>query len=289
MKIFKNILNSLTPLEATQNTEERNSTQRIGICLSGGGALGYAHIGVLQALEDCGIYPDVGSGSSMGSVGGFAYAAGISPQDMMLLIKNDKLYRITSLMNLPTTFWKASGFSNHQKLKKLIKEICPKNTFESLKKELHVCVANLNDGEWEIINSGNRIDDWLAASASIPGVYSPIKIDDKIYVDGGLLNNMPAQPLKEKCSVIIGSNVVSHSSVKKGLKMQTAFLASIRTVEFQNSKEGCSLCDFLIEPNVLEKYHEFHFDAYQQIYQIGYSAVTKFIAENPEILNLKNK
>lgn len=288
MKFIKEIIRSFSP-QNTDRTIENSSKKRIGICLSGGGALGYAHIGVLQALEENGIFPDVISGSSMGAIIGTAYAAGKSPKDMMRLIKDDKLYRITNLMKIPVAFWKTTGFSNHQPLQKLIKEICPDNSFTCLKKEMNVCVANLSQGKWEIINNGSKLDEWIAASASIPGVYTPFKINEKIYVDGGVLNNLPAQALKDRCDIIIGSDVLSHSCIIKNLKMNNTFLASVRTIQHQNSQEGRSLCNIIIEPKAVEKYHEFNFEAYKEIYETGYNAVIKFISDNPEILQLNNQ
>lgn len=289
MKSLKQLLKSLPSFYSVDTVTEKVLPKTIGLCLSGGGALGCAHIGVLQALEDCGIYPDVISGASMGAVIGSVYAAGKTPQEMLDLIKNGKLYRISSLMHFPVAFWKSSGLSNHQPLQKLIKENCMENNFETLQKPMYVCVSNLSEGKWEMIHSGDKLDEWVAASSSIPGVFTPVKIDDKIYVDGGLLNNMPAQPLKNKCDVIIGCDLFSPSVVRKGVKMRNIFVSSIRTMQAQNSQEGRALCDYLIEPKGVEKYHEFNFEAYQQLYQIGYSTATKFVIDNQDILRLRRK
>lgn len=283
---MKDILKNLSSGFAETHAKSEK-TPVVGICLSGGGALGYAHIGVLQALEDCDIYPDIISGSSMGSIIGLGYAAGKSPQEMLQLIKNDKLYRITSLINFSVPFWKTAGLSNQASLKKLVGELCAENTFESLKKPFYVCVSNLSKGEIEYISAGNRMNEWIAASSSIPGIFSATKINDELYVDGGLMNNMPAQPLKEKCDVIIGSDVLPHSSVKKKMKMQNVFVSSVRIMEHVNSTEGRKLCDYIIEPKAVEKYHEFSFDAYQAIYESGYNAVSRFLIEHPEILKLR--
>ena len=117
--------------------------ESIGLCLSGGGALGFAHIGAIQALEDHGIYPEHIVGSSMGAIIGTFYAAGYSPAEMLQLIKDDKLYKVTKLMTFRPTFLK-SGLSNHSILRSLIHELIPHNSFEGLKKRMHICVVNLN-------------------------------------------------------------------------------------------------------------------------------------------------
>lgn len=257
----------------------------LGLCLSGGGALGYAHIGVIQALEDHGIYPTQIVGSSMGAIIGTLYSAGYSPNQMLQMIKDDKLYKITKLMTFRPAFLK-SGLSTHNMLRTLIHDLVPHNSFEQLKKKMHICVVNLNKAEWEIVDTGNDLDKWVAASASIPGVFETIKEDGIYYVDGGLLNNMPAQGIQEFCRVIIGVDVIPHK-VPSELKKPIDTLAfAIRAMQHQNSMEGRDLCRFIIEPQAIEEFHEFSFDAYQAIYQHGYSATTKYIVENPELMKL---
>ncbi len=261
-------------------------TEGLGICLSGGGALGFAHIGVLQALEDHEIYPQHIVGSSMGAIVGTFYAAGYSPAEMLQLIKDDKLYKITKLMTFHPTFLK-SGLSDHHLLRQLVKELIPHNSFEQLKRKLNLCVVNLNRAEWEIVNTGDELDKWLAASASIPGIFEAIKHNDSYYVDGGLLNNMPAQGIEDNCQTIIGVDVIPHIPPLHLNKTIDTLASSVRAMQHQNSREGRDLCRFLIEPRAIEKHHEFSFDAYNDIYLYGYRAATKYIVENPEMMRLK--
>jgi NTE family protein len=258
----------------------------IGLCLSGGGALGFAHIGVLQALEDHDIFATHIAGSSMGAIIGTLYAADYKPVTMLQMIKEDKLYKITKLMTFHPTFLK-SGLSTHEMLRSLIHELIPHNSFEQLKRKLQVCVVNLNTAEWEIVSSGNELDKWVAASASIPGVFETIKAGDTYYVDGGLLNNMPAQGMEELCEVIIGVDVIPHKVPPELKKPIDAIAFSVRAMQHQNAKGGRDLCRYIIEPQAINEFHEFSFDAYQAIYQYGYAATTKYIAENPELLKLR--
>jgi len=126
----------------------------------------------------------------------------------------------------------------------------------------------------------------VAASASIPGVFEAVKYKGTFYVDGGLLNNVPAQGVEEFCQTIIGVDVIPHIIPSKLAKPIDTLANSVRTMQHQNSREGRDLCRFLIEPHSIEKYHEFSFDAYQEIYQYGYRDTTKFIIENPDIMML---
>ena len=274
-------------MESTENSTIKNeNASKIGLCLSGGGALGLAHIGAIQALEDHGIFPDEISGSSMGAIIATLYAAGYSPVKMLQLIKDDRLYRITKVLTFTPSFLK-SGLSTHHMLQSLIRELIPHNSFDKLKKQLHICVVNLNSAEWEIVNSGIDLDKWVAASASIPGVFEAVKLNDMFYVDGGLLNNMPSQPLSENCEIIIGVDVMPHKVPEKLSKPIDTLVFAVRAMQHQNSKHGHTFCDFLIEPQAIMDFHEFSFDSYQAIYQYGYSAVTKYIVAHPEMLKLK--
>jgi len=273
-------------LVTTETTEQVKLG--LGLCLSGGGALGFAHIGVLQALIENGIEPDIISGSSMGAIVGALYAAGVTPTEMMQIIKDDRLYRVTRLMTFKPTIWK-SGWSDHSTVLTLIKEIIPHNSFEGLQKKMLICVSNLNLAQWEIKSSGYDLNSWVSASASIPGVFEAHEIDGVFYLDGGLLNNLPAQPLKELCDTIIGVDVLPHEAPTSLKKPIDAVTKSIRIVEHVNSLEGRSMCNYIIEPQSIKQYNEFRFDAYQKIYSQGYTDALEYIKNNPEILHLKNK
>jgi len=269
-----------------EKKKETETPLNLGLCLSGGGALGFAHIGVLQALLENGIEPDIISGSSMGAIVGTFYAAGFTPSEMMQMIKDDRLYRLTKLMTFVPTFWK-SGWSDHSTVISLVKEIIPHNSFEGLQKKMFICVTNMNLAQWEIKSSGDDLNVWVSASASIPGMFEAHKSEDSFYLDGSLLNNLPAQPLKDLCSVIIGVDVLPHQAPTELKKPIDAITKSIRLVQHVNSMEGRSMCDYLIEPQGLKHFNEFRFDAYEKIYKQGYKDTLEFIKRNPEILKLK--
>lgn len=276
MKIITDLFSSSSPKD------------KVGICLSGGGALGFAHIGVLQALEEHRIFPSQIIGSSMGAIIGALYAAGFSPAEMLQMIKDQKLYKTTKLMTFRASFLK-SGLSTHVILRELIKELIPHNSFEGLAKQLQVCVVNLNTAQSEIINSGEELDKWVAASASIPGLFEAIESDGDYYVDGGLLNNMPAQSLKNRCKTIIGVDVIPHSIPHSLSKPIDTLAYSVRAMEHQNSRKGRLACNYLIEPRAIDEFHEFSFEAYLSIYESGYETAIQYINNHDAILKLSGK
>lgn len=258
------------------------------MCLSGGGALGFAHVGVIQALEEHGITATQVSGTSMGAIIGAFYAAGLSPEQMLEIIREDKLYKVSTLLTLHPTFWKR-GVSDHTTLRRLIRELIPHNSFEGLEKKLYICVSDMNRAEWRIISTGGELDKWVAASASIPGVFEPMLIDGTVYMDGGVTNNMPAQCFERNFKTTIGVDVIPYPKLQHAeiVKTSDMALAAIRAMQYRNSREGRDICNYLIEPLVLNEYHEFSFEAYREIYDIGYRAAVEYIARNRDILALK--
>lgn len=257
---------------------------KVGICLSGGAALGYTHIGVLQALNEYGIEPEIISGSSMGAIIGALYANGVSPEQMLEIIKQEKLYKTSKLFYIPGA---KNGLSSHKSLRKLLTDIMPKNSFESLKYPLYICVSNLSNAKWEIVSKGNSLQNYIIASASIPGIFEPVCIGDSIFVDGGLYNNLPSQAIKDKCEYLIGVDVLPYIAAKKVASTREVIMLSTRGLAHNNSLAGRKACDFLIEPTAIETYHEFNFENYLELFQNGYNTTMAYIKEHPEMAKLK--
>lgn len=266
-----------------KNKKPTTKKQKIGLALSGGGALGFAHIGALQALEEHGVKPDFISGSSMGAIIGAIYCAGYSPAKIMRIIQAEKLYKLDKLMS-PNLNFKQKGLSSHATLRATLKELIPHDCFDSLEIPFAVCVTNITSGIYEYYYSGKGIVDYVVASASIPGVFDPVVIKNTTYVDGGVLNNLPAEILHQKgCDYIIGVDVLPFLPVEKKSILDIT-LWSIRLMQHSNTQNGIKYCNWLIESNAIEKYNEFEFDKYKEIYQYGYKAMTEYIHSHPEMI-----
>jgi len=176
--------------------------KEIGIALSGGGARGAAHIGVLQALNENGIFPDQVSGASAGALIGALYCSGHTPKEILELSESHsflKIFKIGIMNHSLTDMSRLKGFlGEHVKAR-----------FEELEHPLYISVTNLNSGKYEIKSAGPLID-YITASCALPFIFKPVTINKVQYVDGGLLNNLPVEPLVEKCDTIIGVSVSSH-------------------------------------------------------------------------------
>lgn len=256
----------------------------VGIVLSGGGALGFAHIGVLQALEDNGIYPEIISGTSMGALVGAMYAEGLHPKDIFDMIKKEQLNKRSSILSPSLKTSKEQlGLSNHDNITEVLIKYLRYNNFDSLQKPFYLCVTNLTDGKMVIQHSGEKLYEYLLGSSSIPGVFTPVNINGKLYVDGGIYNNLPAQPIRKQCQILIASDVnPAHS--RPGIEKTTDVLfRSLSLLIYENTIEGRDMCDFVISVPVNKLYNAMDFDKFYSIYQIGYKTGLDFIRQHPEL------
>jgi NTE family protein len=245
---------------------------KFGISLSGGGARGILHIGVLEALHKYGIHPEIISGTSMGALVGVFYAAGMEPLQILDLVKSSKMYKMIK--------WKvpSSGLLDMKKVLTIMEKHIPDDDFSSLKKPFFCSVTNLNSGLSETKSSG-KLFQWVLASASIPVVFEPQIIDGSTYVDGGLLDNLPARCIREQCRFLIGVNV-NHNGPEDNI---TGFKAiaerTFRLSIAKNVNESLSICDFIINPAETRFFNTFDFGKADEIFRIGYEETEKQILE----------
>jgi len=238
---------------------------KIGISLSGGGARGVAHIGALKALLEAGIEPEVISGASAGSVVGALYAAGYTPDEMLEFVDESKFYKLVTF-GLPL-----KGLTKLTYLQARLEEVININDFSALKKPLFVAITNLLNGELEIRSSGELID-VIVASCSIPLVFQPVEIDNSLYVDGGLMSNMPVEALLPEVDFIIGINLMPRDLVGKkevsnmvGIAQRCFDLSII-----SNTELNAEQCNWLIEPEGIGEKGVFQFTHYKKSCERGY-------------------
>ena len=168
----------------------------IGLVLSGGGARGFAHLGVIQALNESGIFPDVISGTSAGAIIGVLYADGHTPGDILKLMEG------SSRLDFMRPAMPREGLLQISGIAKILKSSLRSKIFEELKIPLFVTATDLNNGKAVYFSKG-EIFDPVIASASVPVIFQPVKIGDVSYVDGGVLDNLPIRPIENKCRILI--------------------------------------------------------------------------------------
>lgn len=234
-----------------------------GIVLSGGGARGFSHLGVLQALNEAGIFPDCISGTSAGSIAGAFYADGYTPPEILAFLSKNKRLDYLSFA-IPK-----DGLLEMNGMQKILGKYLRAKIFEDLTIPLFVAATDLNQGQIRYFHKGNIIDA-VIASCSIPVVFKPHIIDSVYYVDGGVMDNLPVSPLLGKCKRMIGSYV---NPVGYQDQFPNIFAIAERTFSLGVTKDiraKSAIFDLFIEPPELEKYSILNPEKAVEIYEIGY-------------------
>lgn len=245
---------------------------KIGISFCGGGARGAAHIGVLHALEDHGIRPQMVSGTSAGAIVGSLYAFGCGPSEILEIARDTSLFKMYKLGMV------SGGLTDLTYIKDILKERFQPDDFKGLKKPLFIAVSNLNTGEWEIIKSG-KLSRAVIASCAIPLVFKPVKIEDQTFVDGGLLNNLPIEPLRNACDILIGVNVNDHGYAQEVDGLMDIGIRCFNMLLWRNTRERLEQCHIAIEVSGAFKYGLFDFKKSGELYEIGYQSTRRQIPQ----------
>jgi NTE family protein len=245
---------------------------KIGLVLSGGGARGFAHLGVIQALNDAGIYPDVISGTSAGALAGVLYADGNTPKEIQ------KIMNSGSRLDFMRPVMPREGLLQLGGVIKILKNCLHAKTFEELKIPLYVAATDLNNGKAVYFSKGDLLDP-VIASASIPVLFQPVMINNICYVDGGVLDNLPVKPIEKKCKILIGSFVNPIGYVEK---VSGLINIAERTFMLSMSKEiieKVKKFDLFIAPPELRNYKILDPEKADELFLIGYKETKEKLKE----------
>jgi NTE family protein len=265
---------------------DQNNTKRIGLALSGGGVRGVSHLGVMQALTDHGIRFSHISGTSAGAIGAAFFAEGYAPKEILQIIKESKL------LKLLRPAFDSAGLISILNARALIEKYIPHNSFQKLKTPITIPAVDLGEAKLVYFTDG-ELDMAILASCCLPGIFKPIMINNHMYVDGGILNNFPVEPLVGNCDLIIGSSC-NHLPVVTTIKSFGNLVDRAAMIAINSSLDTHkALCDVVIEPHGLGGYGIFDTDAAEEIFMIGYEEGLKTINSNETlkdiILTQKNK
>tara|TARA_R110001583_G_scaffold67236_1_gene192442 strand:+ start:935 stop:1699 length:765 start_codon:yes stop_codon:yes gene_type:complete len=249
----------------------------IGLVLSGGGARAAAHIGALKALNENGIFPTHISGASAGALIGVLYCNGYTPSEILELAKSQEFLKIFKIG------FNNKGLTEMTRLKAFLNKHI-KDDFNELKIPLSVSVSNLNLGAFEIISSGKLID-YIVASCAVPLLFKPIVINDIQYVDGGLLNNFPIEPLLNTCDKIIGISVDGNPYKEKIKGVLRITERCLKLAIWNTIQERIKKCDVSLIINEHTEYNMFSFNKSEELFKIGYNSVIHSMKEIKDALN----
>ena len=288
---------------------------KIGLVLSGGGAKGFAHIGVLKVLEQAGVEISFIGGTSMGAIIGGLYASGYNAQQIDSIFydtnfdrllqdyvprssknfytkRQDEVYAITLPFNqfrlsAPSAY--SQGLYNYNLLTKLTHDVRHIEDFKDLPIPFLCMATDIETGEAVLLNRGYLPQAMLASSA-FPSLFSPVEIDGKLLVDGGITNNYPVEELlKLGADYIIGVDVQDDLRDRNSLKDATKILVQISNLQMMQSMPAkIELTDIYIKPNI-KNYNVISFDQGRQIIAKGEEAASMFYQKFQELATNEGK
>lgn len=257
--------------------QDTSRAPRVAVVLSGGGAKGIAHIGVLQVLESEGISPRIVTGTSMGALVGGLYAMGHSPDALDTLVRgldwpsyfsdaadyhflgiDRRRGGDRALFSVPMKRWRPtlpSGAISGQRISRLLSTLTwPAQTtrhFRTLPRSFAALATDIETGDAVVLDSGS-LAQVLRASMSLPSIFEPVRLDGRLLVDGGIVRNLPASEARAMgADIVICSDVADPLASASELRSLAAVL--MQTITFQmnaSTLEQRKLCDLYIRPDI---------------------------------------
>jgi NTE family protein len=217
---------------------------RIGLALGGGAAKGFAHIGVIKMLEANGIHPDVVAGTSAGSVVGALYASGMDPFQLQetAFAMDESSIRDVRLFS--------GGVVQGQKLQDYVNQMVKNRPLDKLSIPFAAVATQLETGQRTVFVRGNT-GQAVRASSSVPGVFEPVEINGKHYVDGGVVSPVPVDAARQLgADVVIAVDISTKASGANPVGMINIVGQSISIMGQKLGEQELARADIVIRPNV---------------------------------------
>lgn len=255
---------------------------KIGIALSGGGARGIGHLGIIKVLQENGIEFSVISGTSAGALVGSLLASGYEPEEILDIVVKTKIFPSfrpsLSFKGLLKTSYLGDLLNQHLKVKE----------FEELKIPLIVSATDINLGKSVYFSSGHMIEP-IKASCCVPLFFEPVTIDGNTYVDGGILDNLPSEVIKDKCDFLLGCHSNSIRSDFNTRNFKDVIERSLLMAINGNTIKSKELCDFIIEPPEMGNFSGFDLSKAKELYDVGYDYTESILDQLLEKLQTFSK
>jgi NTE family protein len=236
---------------------------KTGLVLSGGGARGICHLGVIKALEEMGVTFDFISGTSAGALTGCLYSYGYKPDQILEMISS------TSFAKSLRLAWTWTGLLKLDGLRDLLLKHIPENSFDALKIPVTIAATEIKKGKIEYFTRGELIPP-IMASCCVPAVFAPVDFNGGLYVDGGVLDNLPVKGIQDKCDFIIASHCNFIRSDVDVKNFRSVIERSLLMAINGNTTVNKTLCNVLIEPPDVGMYSGFEIAKAREIFDIGY-------------------
>lgn len=247
------------------------SGKKIGLSLSGGGMRGIGHLGVIKALEEYHIKPCILSGTSAGAIVAAFYATGHSPDEILGIAQQTNLFS-------PSNFkLKKGGWFGTSAFKMLYQRYFPDNKLENLKIPLYVAATDISEANTEYFNEGDLCNA-LLASACLPLVFPAVTFNGKTYLDGGITNNLPIEPIREKCDFLIGVHVNAlnrnnGTSLGRRQMLDRSYHLLLNNTVYLKA----SYCDLFIDPPEMTRFSMFDKKQLTEMYEYTYRFASQLL------------
>lgn len=244
--------------------------EKIGIALGAGGARGLAHVLMLETLDELGLKPACVSGVSVGAVAGVLYCSGMTGKELRESLSALTVAESNSIKNIFNFKWlnfiapqfEGAGLLKSENFIKFLFESIAARTFEELDIPLFVVAANFWTREEVVIKNGDLVSS-VQASMSLPGIFAPVLMGDKVLIDGGAVNPVPFDILPNDCDLTIAIDVIGHRTAGPDLmpSLMEAVFNTFQIMEKSITRE--KLCvsrpDIYIAPDISDvRVLEFH-------------------------------
>lgn len=242
----------------------------IGFALSGGFIKGFAHLGVMQALLEHDIKPDILSGVSAGALAGVFYADGNEPHRVLDFFAGHKFQDLTKLVIPKVGLFELEEFID------FLKSNLKAKTMEELQIPLIITATDLDHGRSVQFHKG-AIAERVAASCCMPVLFSPVKIEGTYYVDGGVLMNLPVSTIQNVCNRVVAVNVSPLMANKYKMNIVSIAMRSYHFMFRANTFPEREKADLLIEPYNLDGYSNTELEKAEKIFMQGYDVANTLL------------
>ena len=236
---------------------------KTGVVLLGGGARGITHLGILKAMEEFGIKPSVISGTSAGAIAAAFYAKGFSVHEIMDIIKKGHFFAFSNILIEKQGFFSMKGFEE------IYAKYFPDNSFSGLQIPIFAAATDILKGEAVYFSSGD-LSKSLMASSCIPVVFQPIHYNNTFYVDGGVMDNFPIEPLLNRCETIIGISVNSIKKEVDKIHMNNILDRTVHLALSNSVRNRAGQCSLFIEPPDMSQFSILNLKKTNDIFDYGY-------------------
>lgn len=259
--------------------KKKRYNYKIGLALSGGGTRGFAHLGVFRALEEWHIPVHCVAGTSVGSIMGAMYSAGLPWQTIL-----EEARTLTKKDILNKRFAIGSDSAN---IEEIAERLLGKLTFDKLKLPFAAVAVDIATGNEVVLTSG-EVSKAVSASSAVPALFTPVKMGDMVLVDGGLLNNMPADVCRKMGADVVISVDLNHTRGKgtTSTKLLDILIATWNITTKGTVYKGEINSDVIITPE-LSAYKNTRLENIDEMVSEGYRAAAEKMPDIMQILQTK--